>query len=74
MGRSSFLERTPVSGPEVERWASEYNLALFPEHRRGRELALCLEKACRMLRADQAIEAICEETGLSPAEIDELLY
>ena len=51
MGRSSFLERTPVSGPEVERWASEYNLALFPEHRRGRELALCLEKACRMLRA-----------------------
>lgn len=72
MGR--FLATTPTSGPDVERWANEYNLALFPKRRRSREFKLCLEKACRMLRAGERVDVISGETGLSATEIDELLY
>ncbi|HOG65324.1 MAG TPA: hypothetical protein PLM00_03160 [Spirochaetota bacterium] len=74
MGRSSFLERTPLGGSEVERWASEYNLALFPEERRGSLLAEKLETACRMLRAEDPVSEISQATGLTPEEIDTLLY
>jgi hypothetical protein len=74
MGRSSFLDKTPLGGAEVERWANEYNLALFPEFRRGSDLASRLDRACDLLRAEAPPEEICSETGLTLDEIDQLLY